>query len=98
LDELPQLFCIFQGTMSWVGPRPALFNQDDLIELRTQAGVHHLVPGVTGWAQINGRDELAIPVKVEFDKEYLARRSLIFDIKILFMTFFKVLARKNITH
>jgi lipopolysaccharide/colanic/teichoic acid biosynthesis glycosyltransferase/dTDP-4-dehydrorhamnose reductase len=98
LDELPQLWCVFNGTMSWVGPRPALYNQDDLIFLRTRCGVDSLVPGVTGWAQINGRDELEIPVKVQYDREYLERRSLVFDIKILIQTFVKVVARKNVAH
>ncbi len=98
LDELPQLWCIFKGDMSFVGPRPALFNQDDLIALRTAAGVDGLVPGLTGWAQINGRDELPIPDKVAFDTEYLHRQSLFFDIKILFLTFKKVIRRDNVTH
>jgi len=98
LDELPQLWCVFKGTMSWVGPRPALYNQDDLIFLRTQCGVDSLVPGVTGWAQINGRDELEIPVKVQYDREYLERRSFVFDLKILIQTFVKVVARKNVAH
>lgn len=90
LDELPQLWNILNGEMSIVGPRPALYNQDDLITLRTEKEVHKLVPGLTGWAQINGRDELPIPQKVELDKEYLNRRSFLFDIKIIFMTAFKV--------
>ncbi len=98
LDELPQLLSILKGDMSFVGPRPALFNQDDLIALRTQKGVHILTPGVTGWAQINGRDELPIPIKVEFDAYYLEHRSFLFDVKILFMTFFKVLRREGVTH
>ena len=92
------MWCVFNGTMSWVGPRPALYNQDDLIFLRTRCGVDSLVPGVTGWAQINGRDELEIPVKVQYDREYLERRSLVFDIKILIQTFVKVVARKNVAH
>lgn len=98
LDELPQLWCIFSGDMSFVGPRPALFNQHDLIELRTKAGVHKLVPGLTGWAQINGRDELPIPQKVALDVEYLHRQSLGFDIYIIFMTAMKVIRRDGITH
>lgn len=98
LDELPQLFSILKGDMSFVGPRPALFNQDDLVALRTERGVHELVPGLTGWAQINGRDELPIPVKVEFDVYYLRNRSFLFDLKILFMTFFKVVRREGVTH
>lgn len=98
LDELPQLYSILKGDMSFVGPRPALFNQDDLIALRTQAGVDALVPGLTGWAQINGRDDLPIPVKVQFDIEYLKKRSFWFDIKIIWMTFIKVLRRDNVDH
>lgn len=98
LDELPQLFSILKGDMSFVGPRPALFNQDDLVALRTERGVHQLVPGLTGWAQINGRDELPIPVKVEFDEHYLKHRSFLFDLKILFMTFVKVVRREGVTH
>jgi len=98
LDELPQLWSIIKGDMSFVGPRPALFNQDDLIALRTEAGVHELVPGLTGWAQVNGRDELPIPQKVALDAEYLRRRSFAFDIKILWLTFVKVLRRDGVTH
>ena len=98
LDELPQLMSILTGAMSFVGPRPALFNQDDLVALRTEKGVHVLTPGLTGWAQINGRDELPIPVKVEFDTYYLKHRSFGFDVKILFMTLFKVLRKEGITH
>ena len=98
LDELPQLWSILKGDMSLVGPRPALFNQDDLIALRTERGVHELVPGLTGWAQINGRDELPIPVKVQLDVEYLQRRSLVFDLKILLRTALSVLRRDGITH
>lgn len=98
LDELPQLWSILKGDMSFVGPRPALFNQDDLIAQRTEAGVHLLTPGLTGWAQINGRDELPIPEKVALDVEYLHRRSFIFDIKIIFLTFVKVLKKEGITH
>ncbi len=98
LDELPQLWSILAGDMSFVGPRPALFNQHDLIALRTKAGVHDLVPGLTGWAQINGRDELPIPEKVALDVEYLHRKSLLFDIKIIFLTAWKVVKRDNVTH
>lgn len=98
LDELPQLWSILAGDMSFVGPRPALFNQHDLIELRTQRGVHELVPGLTGWAQINGRDELPLPDKVKLDAEYLQRQSLGFDIRILWLTFVKVLRRDGVTH
>jgi O-antigen biosynthesis protein WbqP len=98
LDELPQLWSIMKGDMSFVGPRPALFNQDDLIALRTQCGVHELVPGLTGWAQINGRDELPIPEKVKLDVEYLERKSFWFDIKILWLTFIKVVRRDDVSH
>ena len=98
LDELPQLWSILVGDMSFVGPRPALFNQQDLIALRTRHGVHELVPGLTGWAQVNGRDELPIPEKVTLDIEYLERRSLWFDIRILWMTFVKVLRRDGVSH
>ena len=98
LDELPQLWSILRGDMSFVGPRPALFNQDDLIALRTACGVHALVPGLTGWAQINGRDELPIPEKVRLDAEYLARKSLAFDMQILWLTFVKVLRRDGVSH
>jgi O-antigen biosynthesis protein WbqP len=98
LDELPQLWSILKGDMSLVGPRPALFNQDDLITLRTQYGVHELVPGLTGWAQINGRDELPIPDKVKLDVEYLQRRSMGFDLTILWRTAMSVLRRDGITH
>jgi len=98
LDELPQLWSILKGDMSFVGPRPALFNQDDLIALRTQHGIHELVPGLTGWAQINGRDELPIPQKVQFDVEYLQRRSFAFDLKILWLTALKVLVRDGVSH
>ncbi|ABC93045.1 galactosyltransferase protein (plasmid) [Rhizobium etli CFN 42] len=98
LDELPQLWCILAGKMSFVGPRPALYNQYDLIELRTVYGVDKLLPGLTGWAQINGRDELPIPEKVKFDVEYLERRSLGFDMRILFLTAEKVVRRKGIKH
>jgi len=98
LDELPQLWSILKGDMSFVGPRPALFNQQDLIELRTKNEVHLLVPGLTGWAQINGRDELPIPLKVALDVEYLQRRSLAFDIYIIFLTAMKVVRRDGIAH
>jgi len=98
LDELPQLWSIITGDMSFVGPRPALHNQHDLIELRTQCGVHELVPGLTGWAQINGRDELPIPQKVALDKEYLQQQSLLWDVKILWLTVWKVIIRADVTH
>lgn len=98
LDELPQLWSILAGDMSFVGPRPALFNQDDLIALRTVQGVHELVPGLTGWAQINGRDELPIPEKVRLDAEYLRRRSLGLDLRILWLTFIKVVRRDGVSH
>ena len=98
LDELPQLLSIIKGDMSFVGPRPALFNQDDLIALRTQYGVDALVPGLTGWAQINGRDELPIPDKVNLDVVYMQRQSLWFDVKIIVLTFVKVLRRDGIQH
>jgi O-antigen biosynthesis protein WbqP len=98
LDELPQLWCILKGDMSFVGPRPALFNQHDLIDLRTQQGVHQLVPGLTGWAQINGRDELSIPDKVGFDATYLRTKSLAIDIKIIWRTFTQALRSQGISH
>jgi O-antigen biosynthesis protein WbqP len=98
LDELPQLLSILRGDMSFVGPRPALFNQHDLIELRTRKGIHLLTPGLTGWAQINGRDELAIPVKVAFDEQYLKSRSFILDLRIIFRTALKVVRREGVTH
>jgi O-antigen biosynthesis protein WbqP len=98
LDEFPQLWCILKGDMSFVGPRPALFNQDDLIALRTERGVHQLVPGLTGWAQVNGRDELPIPKKVELDFEYLQLKSFLFDLKILWMTALKVVVRDDVSH
>jgi O-antigen biosynthesis protein WbqP len=97
-DELPQLWSILAGDMSFVGPRPALFNQQDLIALRTEQGVHTLVPGLTGWAQVNGRDELPIPEKVKLDVVYLQRQSLWFDIRILWLTFVKVLKRDGVSH
>ena len=98
LDELPQLWSIIKGDMSFVGPRPALYNQRDLIELRTQNGVHELLPGLTGWAQVNGRDELPIPQKVTLDAEYLRRQSLWFDTKILFLTAMKVIMGSDVAH
>lgn len=98
LDELPQLWNILKGDMSFVGPRPALFNQDDLILQRTSTGVHTLIPGLTGWAQINGRDELPIPKKVALDIEYMHRQSFWFDLKIIFLTFLKVLRKDGVTH
>jgi O-antigen biosynthesis protein WbqP len=98
LDELPQLWSIIKGDMSFVGPRPALFNQHDLIELRTRSGVHELVPGLTGWAQVNGRDELPIPQKVALDVDYLKRKSFWLDLEIIFLTGLKVLRRDNVAH
>jgi O-antigen biosynthesis protein WbqP len=98
LDELPQIWSVLVGDMSFVGPRPALFNQDDLIVLRTERKVHTLVPGLTGWAQVNGRDELPIPAKVDFDVEYMQKQSFFFDIYILYLTFIKVLGRDGVTH
>jgi len=98
LDELPQLFSVFKGDMSFVGPRPALFNQEDLIALRSEKGVDKLLPGITGWAQVNGRDELSIPDKVALDTEYLNRQSFWFDIKILWMTFLKVMKCDGVSH
>jgi len=98
LDELPQLFSVLRGDMSFVGPRPALFNQEDLIALRTEKGVDKLLPGITGWAQVNGRDELSIPDKVALDVEYLNHQSFWFDMKILWMTFLKVMKRDGVSH
>mgnify|MGYP000105978576 FL=1 len=98
LDELPQLFSILKGDMSFVGPRPALFNQYDLIALRKEKGVDKLLPGITGWAQINGRDELSIPDKVKLDFEYIENQSFLFDLRILWMTFLKVIKQDNIVH
>ena len=98
LDELPQLFSVLKGDMSFVAPRPALFNQSDLITLRTEKGVDKLLPGITGWTQVNGRDELLIPDKVRLDVEYLNRQSFWFDMKILWMTFLKVLKRDGVSH
>ena len=98
LDELPQLFSVLKGDMSFVGQRPALYNQDDLIKLRTDNGVNKLLPGITGWAQVNGRDELSISEKVELDVEYMNRQSFLFDMKILWMTFLNVIKRHGISH
>jgi O-antigen biosynthesis protein WbqP len=98
LDELPQLWSILNGDMGLIGPRPALHNQDDLIELRTKKGIHKLVPGVTGWAQVNGRDELPIPVKVEYDEFYMKNRSIMLDLKIVWMTLVNVLRKRGVTH
>ena len=98
LDELPQLWSILMGHMSFVGPRPALFNQDDLIKLRTEKGIHKLVPGLTGWAQVNGRDELPISFKVGLDLEYVERQSFSFDMYILWLTFIKVVRREGVSH
>lgn len=98
LDELPQVLCILRGTMSLVGPRPALFNQSDLIGLRTKRGVHLLTPGLTGWAQVNGRDELPIPVKVDYDTWYLNNRTLLLDLKIMLLTLLKVVRREGVQH
>jgi len=98
LDELPQLWSVLKGDMSFVGPRPALFNQDDLVALRTECGVHRLIPGVTGWAQINGRDELPIPEKVALDAEYLRRRSFRFDLWILLLTVARVVRHEGVSH
>jgi len=98
LDELPQLWSVLKGDMSFVGPRPALFNQDDLIALRTERKVHQLIPGITGWAQINGRDDIPIPKKVEFDVYYLKNQSFFFDMKILWMTFLKVIKCEGVSH
>jgi O-antigen biosynthesis protein WbqP len=98
LDEIPQLLSVLKGDMSFVGPRPALYNQDDLITLRTKKGVDNLLPGITGWAQVNGRDELSIPDKVAFDLEYLKHQSLWFDMKILWITLIKVVKRVGVSH
>ena len=98
LDELPQLWSILKGDIGFVGPRPALYNQDDLVGLRTGKGIHKLIPGITGWAQVNGRDELPIPVKVEFDEYYLKNRSFALDFKILWLTVVKVVRREGVTH
>ena len=98
LDELPQLWSILKGDMSFVGPRPALFNQHDLIQLRTENGVHQILPGLTGWAQVNGRDDIPISKKVQLDVEYLQRQGLLFDIQILWLTFLKVVKRDGVSH
>jgi len=98
LDELPQLWSILKGEMSFVGPRPALFNQDDLVALRTERGIHLLTPGLTGWAQVNGRDELTIAEKVQFDAEYLAGQSFLFDMRILWLTLVRVITRDAVSH
>ena len=98
LDELPQIWSVLIGDLTFVGPRPALYNQHDLVELRTRYGIHELVPGVTGWAQINGRDELSIPVKVAFDREYAERKSPIFDLKIIILTIVKVFQGAGVSH
>ena len=98
IDELPQLINILKGEMVFVGPRPALHNQDDLVELRTRVGVNELMPGVTGWAQVNGRDELSIPLKVQFDEYYLKNRSWFLDLKIVFLTLLRVLGMKGVSH
>ena len=98
LDGLPQLWSVLRGDMSFVGPRPALYNQDDLISLRTEKGIHKITPGITGWAQVNGRDDLPIPIKVGYDEYYLKNRSFFFDIKILFLTFFKTVKSEGIQH
>ena len=98
LDELPQLWSVLKGDMSFVGPRPALYNQGDLIELRTQKGLHRLIPGITGWAQVNGRDNLTISQKVEYDEFYMKNKSFFLDLKILYMTFFKVIKSDGVKH
>lgn len=98
LDEIPQLWSILKGDMSFVGPRPALFNQDDLVGLRTEKGIHKLVPGITGWAQINGRDDLPIPQKVQYEEIYLLNRSFLFDLKIMYLTALKVIRAEGVKH
>jgi O-antigen biosynthesis protein WbqP len=98
LDELPQLWSVLTGDMSFVGPRPALFNQHDLIEMRTRKDIHQLIPGITGWAQINGRDDLPIPVKVEYDEYYVRNRSIALDVRIILLTFLKVLRKEGVKH
>ena len=98
LDELPQIYSILKGDLSVVGPRPALHNQNDLVALRTECGVHALIPGLTGWAQVNGRDDLPIPVKVQYDNEYLQKRTFLFDLRILCLTFLRVIRRDGVTH
>ena len=97
-DELPQLWSVLRGDMSFVGPRPALFNQEDLIALRTEKGVHKIIPGITGWAQVNGRDDILIPVKVEFDEYYLTHRSFAFDLYIILLTVLKVIRKEGVQH
>jgi len=98
LDELPQLWSVLKGDMSFVGPRPALFNQDDLIALRTEKGVHRLIPGITGWAQVNGRDDIPIPLKVKYDEYYMKNKSFFTDLKILYMTLLKVVKAEGVRH
>ncbi len=98
LDELPQLWSVLKGDMSFIGPRPALYNQDDLVELRTKRGVHRLVPGITGWAQVNGRDNLSVSEKVAYDEFYMKNKSLFLDLKILYMTLFKVIKSEGVQH
>jgi O-antigen biosynthesis protein WbqP len=98
LDELPQLWSVLKGDMSFIGPRPALYNQDDLVELRTKKGIHKLMPGITGWAQVNGRDNLSIPLKVEYDEYYMKNKSFLLDLKILYMTFLKVIRAEGVKH
>ena len=98
LDEIPQLWSILKGDMSFVGPRPALFNQYDLIKLRSEKGIDRLMPGLTGWAQINGRDNLSVVEKIKFDEEYMKKRTFLFDLKILYLTFIKIIRREGIQH
>ena len=98
LDELPQLWNIIKGDMSFVGPRPALFNQDDLIKLRTEKGIHTLVPGLSGWAQVNGRDELSMSFKVDLDLEYVERQSICFDMYVLWLTFLRIVSGEGVSH
>jgi len=98
LDELPQLYSVLRGDISFVGPRPALYNQDDLVALRTQKGIQKIIPGITGWAQVNGRDTLPIPVKVDFDEYYLKNRSILFDLRIIALTLKKVIRGEGVTH
>ncbi len=98
LDELPQLYSVLKGDISFVGPRPALYNQDDLVALRTQKGIHKIIPGITGWAQVNGRDTLPIPVKVDFDEYYFKNRSFLFDLRIIALTLKKVIRGEGVTH
>jgi O-antigen biosynthesis protein WbqP len=98
LDELPQLWSVLKGDMSFIGPRPALYNQDDLVELRTKKGIHKLMPGITGWAQVNGRDNISIPLKVEYDEYYMKNKSFFLNLKILYMTFLKVIRAEGVKH